>query len=38
MGEAKRAVLKVHFDHRLRLEFHGARITSDAGRLSPPGT
>ncbi len=31
MGEAKRRALKVRFDRRLRLEFHLARITSDAG-------
>jgi len=31
MGEKTRGTLKLHFDKRLRLEFHGARITSDAG-------
>lgn len=34
MGEAKKRALRVHFDGRLRLEFHGARITSDAGLLA----
>jgi hypothetical protein len=31
MGEKIREALKLRFDKRLRLEFHGARITSDAG-------
>jgi hypothetical protein len=31
MGEKTKEGLKVKFDKRLRLEFHGARITSDAG-------
>ena len=34
MGEAKEGVLRVRFHRRLRLEFHGARITSDAGLLA----
>ena len=34
MGEAKKAALRVHFNRRLRLDFHGARITSDAGLLA----
>ncbi len=29
-GEANKA-LRVAFDRRLKLEFHGARITSDGG-------
>ena len=30
MGENIREALKLRFDKRLRLEFHGARITSNA--------
>lgn len=34
MGDARNYVLKVDFDRRLRLEFHGAKVTSDAGLLA----
>jgi Transposase DDE domain group 1/Carbon-nitrogen hydrolase len=32
-GEAKQSPLRVAFDRRLKLEFHGTRITSDGGLL-----
>jgi hypothetical protein len=34
MGEAKLEPLRVDFDRRIKLEFHGARITSDGGLLA----
>jgi len=34
MGEKTRETLKLQFDKRLRLEFHGAGIISDAGLLA----
>jgi hypothetical protein len=33
MAEATAAPLRVHFDRRIKLEFHGARITSGGGLL-----
>ncbi len=31
MGESKKPPLRVQFDRQIKLEFHGAKLTSDAG-------
>ena len=31
MGEMKKNVLRVGFDRRLKLEFHGSKVTNDTG-------
>ncbi len=34
MGEACKDALRVNFDRKLKLEFHGVKVTSDAGLLA----
>jgi hypothetical protein len=34
MGEAKKQALRMEFNRKVKLEFHGAKITSDAGLLA----
>ncbi len=34
MGEGGNGGLRVHFDARVRVEFQGAKVTSDAGLLA----
>jgi len=34
MGESKMDALRVNFDKKLKLEFHGVKVTSDAGLLA----
>jgi len=33
MGERRKRPLRVNFDRQVKLEFHGATISSDAGLL-----
>ena len=34
MGEARKEALRAGFDSQIKLEFHGAAVTSDAGRVA----
>lgn len=34
MGETSRDALRVNFESKLKLEFHGTKVTSDAGLLA----
>ncbi len=34
MGEGRKEALRVNFDRSLKVEFHGANVTSDAGLLA----
>ena len=31
MGEGKNDAMRVNYDDKLKLEFHGVKVTSDAG-------
>ncbi len=31
MGEGKKYALRVNFDQKLKLEFHGTKVTSNGG-------
>ncbi len=33
MGESKKCKLSIQFDSQIKLEFHGTKVTSDAGLI-----
>ena len=33
MGDAKKGCFRIQFNRRIKLEFHGEKVTSDAGLL-----
>lgn len=37
MGESKKDALRVNFDNKLKFEFHGVKVASDAGLLASKG-
>jgi len=34
MGERRKDALRVNFDRKVKLEFHGVKVTSDASLLA----
>jgi len=34
MGESKKDALRVNYDKKLKLEFHGVKVISEAGLLA----